>query len=437
MSVYLNNQKLAKPLLNGVVHNACLDGEKVWGAGAAVDHSGSRIVLEVNHTTNVPYFGIPVTGYKKGTLEYNWNIQINDEPPMNFQGTTPGYITFYVEPYTVYTVTITPVNLEVGWARAYGTNNQTSYGWHKNISIAVLEEDEWAFLESETSAGDYYKYYEYYLANITSVPDENLPTTVTTIGNYFRGSQFAQCPLLSSAPVESLPSTVTSIGNWFRGDQYYNSGITQAAAEVLPSTITAVGDYFRCNQFLGCTSLRSTVPEVLPSSVTSFGIWFRANQYAGCTSLTTPAAEALPSSITTISNLFRSSQYARCENLNTAAAEVLPSSVTAIGDSFRRYQYEKCTGMSIYAVENIPSTVQSIGSYFRAYQYSSTWSSTIQKLVMDSLPVTPDSTGYRTCQYDGNPNYVIRFQNSGDAVVGGQSYQNDDGGYSTIPTDFF
>lgn len=53
----------------------------------------------------------------------------------------------------------------------------------------------------------------------------------------------------------------------------------------MPEGVTTIGGYFRNSQYLECTSLTAPAAEVLPESVTTIGGNFRSSQYSGCSSM--------------------------------------------------------------------------------------------------------------------------------------------------------
>jgi hypothetical protein len=286
------------------------DGGSVTTPPITVTPTMSSIILEVNNMTSQTSFQIPLAAYQKESVAYNWNIRVNDGASVTYSGTAPKTISVPIPANAVSTITITPVTLAVGWARAYGGNSNT-YLWNSTIPFAVIKQDGWAFLSSATSTGDYYRAYEYYNAPITSLSDENLPPTVTSIGNYYCAYQYYGC-----------------------------TSLTGAAAEVMPPSVTTIGNRFRYHQYSGCISLTAAAAEVMPSSVTTIGNRFRYHQYSDCTSLTAPAAEVIPPSVTTIEIYFRYNQYRNTRIVNGSFPVVMKSlPCTPIDTGYRGYQY--------------------------------------------------------------------------------------------------
>ena len=125
----------------------------------------------------------------------------------------------------------------------------------------------------------------------------NIPSSVTTIGNY----AFCDCTALRSI---SIPSSVTTIGN----EAFCNCTALQRIS--IPSSVTTIGNA----AFYACTALQSIS---IPSSVTTI----EKETFCNCLVLRNIN---IPSSVTTIGD----SAFSKCENLQSIN---IPLSVTTIG----------------------------------------------------------------------------------------------------------
>jgi hypothetical protein len=209
-------------------------------------------------------FQIPTFGRKVG---FDWVVNFGYDAYKHFSSKDgkcdeffiplePGRHTIRIEPYDEPTV---------GWARAFGCGADINgYGtkW-RNMIVEVLNDPDWAHLESETATGDDFRYAQYGgCTRLTHAPDEVLPDSVESIGNSFRYYQYNNCTSLTKAPDETLPDSVESIGNNFRKGQYaYCNNLTKAPTKVLPDSVKSIGDNFRYAQYADCTRLTHAPAE--------------------------------------------------------------------------------------------------------------------------------------------------------------------------------
>lgn len=227
------------------------------------------IEWEVDFSTGT--FMVPLTGAGAATgAPYNLNFYLNGV----LYGTENGTVDI-ISSGKNYTITGTSgatarvritsadneANPAIGWGRVIGffSSGGASVQTNKDKLVRVLNDPDYAYCQSATSTGNYFRSYQYFgCGKLTSVPAESLPSTITTIGNDFRSSQYYGCSLLAAAATESLPSGVTAIGNNFRRSQYTTCGtLTTASPESMPSGINtaSIGNYFRCGQYQACNAL--------------------------------------------------------------------------------------------------------------------------------------------------------------------------------------
>lgn len=297
-----------------------------------------KIEIEVEADSNwniyIPTNNVYQDSYR---ISYDWSISIDNWSWVRYnwyvyEGSSRQKITIsWYTPSQVYNIKIKSYsNPTYWWAKAFNYRNDNSIvGTLKSI---IYDNSYMWYADSATSTWDYFRAWQYqWCSSITSIPAENIPSTVVNIWSYFRHYQYYWCSWITSVSNEIMPPTVNSIWTNFREYQY----------------------------------------------------WF-------CTSLTTPASEVMPSWSYNIPNSFRYGQY-RNSGLTTPAEEALPSTITVIWDNFRGSQYMNCTSLTYTPIEVLPNTVNSIWSYFRYYQYYWCSSVTEVKGIIDRNVWTPSN----------------------------------------------
>lgn len=254
-------------------------------------------------------------------VPYNWNISVKMatgsiwRTAVNYSWVSSEWWAIYIDVSDMtgryIDVKIVPVYDSYWWALAYSWHSvRNSSAWDLVRRIYSISRDrtyKW-YAVSATHTWDYFRAYQYEYADVA--PAEELPDTVTTIGNYFRAWQFQMWQFLGRTEV--MPDSVTSIWSHFRYQQYFNTS----------------------------GSLKSVPVEAMSSNVTSIWNSFRENQFWHSNMVYQPWAEVLPSGVTSIWNRFRYWQYWNNSFSNpTTATEILPDWVLSIWTAFREWQY--------------------------------------------------------------------------------------------------
>lgn len=306
------------------------------------------------------------------------------------------------------------------------------YSW-TNVKKAAQEVLEWQIqsIWDNFRAAMYWK-----CRKLEKCYDEVLPNTVQTIWDYFRQWQYNGCYKLSEPAEEAMWNNITSVWNSFRQAQYTNAWIIHAVDEVCSTSLATIGNNFRHTQYAACVNtwtniqsinftLLSWWKEAMPDNVTSCWDNFRYQQYSGNENMTVASTEEKWWFVT-IWNYFRAGQYQNCWILSqliteyiwtpttiwdnfrdsqyymfwtttylrtTANNEVLPNSVTSIWSDFRRRQYAWIRSLIHQWTEVISNSLTSIWGNFRREQYRATWLTwcILQPLYSNIYPSRPNS----------------------------------------------
>lgn len=329
-----------------------------------------------------------------------WKITIDNVVVQDGTGTASAEFSWYT-PDMSYIVVVEPVTAGTyKWASSYKRTNKP----RRNSIIALYQNTFIWYAQSSTTIGADYQMEQFYTCeNLIYIPEEeeDIPDTVTSIGNNFKRAQFGGCSSLKNASREKFGANITTISNYFRQSQYSGSAIEVASPEVLNDKVTQIWNYFRTQQYNSCRKLNKIYNEAMPNTVTNIGSYFRSQQFTYCKSLKTAATEALSNSVTSIAGYFRQSQYAY-SGVTAASAEVFPNWVTAIWTSFRNGQYTNCGSLTAAANEVMPDTVTNVGNAFRGLQYYKCPALTTAWVEAMSANVSV-VTSARTNQYNGCP----------------------------------
>lgn len=221
-------------------------------------------------------------------------------------------------------------------------------------------------LESVTFLGNNLVYIgTYAFRNCTSLKELELPSSVTTIGNY----AFSNVGFTSV----SIPTNITKLGNNvysgctslesvnILGQVTFGTNIfekcTALTTAVIADKNTSISNYF----FDGCTSL---INVTLPAELTTLGTY----AFRNCSSL---KKITLPSKLTKIGSTSYSASANTFENCTSLEEVEILGKATYIGS----YVFKNCTSLKTI---NIPTTCVQIGNY--AFQYTAIESIDLSKL---------------------------------------------------------
>lgn len=297
---------------------------------------------------------------------YDWKVSVDNWAETSYSWTgwwTLTIATWFVA-WSEHLVIIKPTTVVYQWARAFGTD----WWWEAQYITEIIQDNSYIwYWVSATDAWWYFRAWQYQAcSNITHIPEENLPDTVTTIWEWFRAAQFHGTSITQTVQ-EVLPDSVTTIWWRYRRDLYRETKITIPAKEVMSDNVTSIWTYFRSRQYYWCTLLVASAKEVISSSLTSIPDYFRDSQYHSCQLLETASDEYLPEWISSIGNYFRNMQYVWCW-ISKTAKEIMPTSITTIWTNCRYNQYYNCLWLKEITWEAIVSNA-SIWQYYRRAQY--------------------------------------------------------------------
>jgi hypothetical protein len=316
MGLYINGDKLGKPYINGIKHNAFINGQKIWIDGpipppGPVPPDDSVFSFDV---ADAGSFSIPLAGIQNSTSgyqSYNWIVNWGDGQITTHSG-TGSYNVYISHTYSdgkkKHTIKIMPNgNPTQGWFNAFGTSYQDreNPAKIKKVNSVITE-----LMRNNNS----FSHCNMFLncTGLTSVPENLLPRT--SLGSYAYAEMFQNCTSLTSIP--NLP--VTTISNHsFRGMFQNCTSLTFVPNGISRVTNTTEGGLQ--SMFQGCTGLISLDDNLLPllppysgyfytdmfrncTSLTDIGTmdaaWFSARSsqpmgmFAGCTNITTPITYA-------------------------------------------------------------------------------------------------------------------------------------------------
>ena len=293
-----------------------------------------------------------------------------------------------------HTVKFFPMVVSNGWASSFKLPN-----W---VSVLIHDAPYYAYNTSNDGkivGSNYKKEFAKGCTTLTSVPAETctIPSTVTTINDWFMYAMFRWCSWLTTFPTIVIPDSVTTIGNDFMREQFFNcTWLTTTTAESMSNNVTSIGDYFMADRFNWCTWLTAAQEENMGSSLLTIGSYYRQLEYASCSSMTTTPAEDMSDTLTSIGNYFAYRKFYHCTWLTTTQQEYVWTSLTTIWTYFRNSEYEWCTWLLSTRDEVLPNTVTNIWGNFRRTQF--TWCSNITTVWEESRPSSL-TTVSSNCRY--------------------------------------
>jgi hypothetical protein len=281
MGLYINGIKMGKPYINGVKHNAFINGQKMWSNG----FGKNTFAFQVEDNGS---FGVPVSGLNSDSLvyqAYNWKINWGDGniEPVSGTGARNKIINHtYIDGKNTHIIIIEPATTaSQGWFNAFGTGDLASAT--NSAKIKKLFTPLTGFMR--TISASYACYYMFHnCSGLTSLPNKFLPATILANGCY--EYMFQGCTGLTAIPENLLPATILTeycYMSMFQGC----TGLTAIPENLLPAT-TMVGNCY--------SQMFDTCIELI-SIGTIDANWFtgkaaQSKMFMGCTKIATPITYA-------------------------------------------------------------------------------------------------------------------------------------------------
>lgn len=289
---------------------------------------------------------IPIAWYNNSTSSqnapYNWKISIDWWTQTTYSWTwsaTAITVASWLTANSDHTIMITPTTESYWWARAFWFRSS----WVTTLLKKVLRDGSYMwYSSSDTNTWTWFRMFQYnWCSNLTEIPEEEaFPTTVTTVGGYFRRWTYANCTSLVVAQKEIFSNTVTSVGDFFRDWEYsWCKNLTTVFDESFSSWVTSIWNYFRENQYKNCKKITKPLDESLPWNVTSIWTYFRSEQYSWCSEITYASEEKLPNTVTSIWQRFRNNQYSSCTKISQIKWW---KNLSVWWNYYRYYQFNNC-----------------------------------------------------------------------------------------------
>jgi hypothetical protein len=199
MGLYINGIKTGKPYINGIKHNAYIDGQRIWNDTPAIEEFS--ITVQDNGSFNIPTRGV------KGNINiyqsYDWEIDWGDGNIETVSGTgtsTSSIPHTYTDNENIHTIIIRPNGTPTqGWLKAFGCKsaNTTNSYKIKSINSPISEFMRPIDLVSHSQMFSF--------TGLISLPENLLPATTLAEGCY--RTMFYYCYDLTSLPENLLPAT--------------------------------------------------------------------------------------------------------------------------------------------------------------------------------------------------------------------------------------
>jgi hypothetical protein len=304
MGLIINGTKMGKPYINGVKHNAYINGNKIWN-----DFIGpNSFIFTVQDEGS---FNIPVSGVNGGVSAYqtySWKVDWGDGQKQSVSGTGSSTATIehtYTDGVGTHTIKIGPQEEnEQGWFNAFGSSgSQNASNLEKIKSIQSP-----TITPSMRTMGSYSHYRMFYNCNgLTAIPSGLLPAT--TLASYCYGYMFYNCTGLTAIPPGLLPAT--SLASYCYGYMFYGcTGLTDLPSDLLPATSLASYCYY-C-MFYNCKGLTAIPLGLLPA--TTLVNYCYAIMFRYCTSLTEIPTNFLPAT-TSLATACYNLMFANCTSV--------------------------------------------------------------------------------------------------------------------------
>jgi hypothetical protein len=244
MGLIINGTKMGMPFINGVKHNAFINGQKIWRG----DTESFKFLVADAGSFNIPVSG--VNGGGSTYQSYNWEINWGDG---NIETVSGGGHNTATIPHTYsdgvgsHTITIKP-------------NGTATQGWFNAFGAGGTQ-----------------------IANLAKIKQLYSPITsrMRTMNDYAFCNMFQNCTGLTSIPANLLPATTLATSCYYSMFQGC-TGLTSLPANLLPATTLANDCYH--SMFSGCSKLTSIPYGFLPATTLVYRCY--ALMFNECSGLT-------------------------------------------------------------------------------------------------------------------------------------------------------
>jgi hypothetical protein len=286
MGLYINNTKMGMPYINGIKHNAYINGNKIWivePSLAPADDGEFSFTVQDNGSFEIPISGL--NGSNSNYPSYNWIIDWGDGITETKSGTGSVSSTIphtYSDGKNTHKIKIRPSgSITQGWFNAFGSGTsptESNVAKIKSINSVITEK-----MRTMNIISHQYMFHK--CTGLTTLPSNLLPATTFT-GTACYNNMFNYCTGLTSIPSDLLPATKLTDGCYSYMFQGCNK-LTILPSGLLPATSLATNCYQY--MFQNCS--------VLTDIGNINAAWFSnrtAQQYmfSYCTAITTPITYA-------------------------------------------------------------------------------------------------------------------------------------------------
>jgi hypothetical protein len=309
MGVYINGVKMGKPYINGVKHNAYINGQKIWNDSSIPPHppvaeGEFMFYVEDGGTFDIPVSG--VNGSSSTYQSYSWIIDWGDGNTQTVSGTGSNNANIphtYTDGKQGHFITIKPNGTATqGWFNAFGSS-----AYQNRPNLAKIKELN-SPITSLMRTMNRFSHSNIFLNcdGLTTIPENLLPAT--TLAEYCYQTIFANCTGLTTIPENLLPATTLAKHCYY---QMFNTctRLTTIPENLLPATTLAESCYL--GMFSRSAGL-TTIPEnLLPATTLAKHCYYQ--MFSTCTRLTTIPENLLPA--TTLADRCYRSMFKGCANL--------------------------------------------------------------------------------------------------------------------------
>ncbi|MCL2135911.1 MAG: leucine-rich repeat protein [Coriobacteriia bacterium] len=282
-------------------------------------------------------------------------------------------------------------------------DNEWSYVFSSCSNLRVISK--FAGWDSVTSVGDYFACSMFAnCLSLTTLPDGfTLPQSITTVnGCGFAMGMFSDCSSLVCLPDGfDFPQNIEVAGDQFADSMFYNCSELQTLPDSFnfPQGILDAGDSFAMNMFAYCQKL-TMLPDAfsLPAGITAAGDNFVYSMFYACSDLEAlPNGFTFPQGLDSVGDYFAADMFRECESLATLPAGFnLPQGITQTGGEFASYMFAYCSSLGpLPAGFNLPQSVSSQSIDFADGMFNQAGGPAFQVNAEFSLPASIPVEGMR------------------------------------------